>query len=156
VTRSCDDRIELGAERKRLAGSSDVRVGPVVFSLLKLDRSPSTFKQVGRHGKIYALKAPLFVRHDETATVAISGRTDASLFYSEGNFPGTVRAGVRAVKFVACPVDEPARTYHGRIGVATEFSGGILLARPACVTVQVWVGASTRPLTDRLALGKNC
>lgn len=155
--RSCDNRIELGSARTTLARKDDGRIGPVAFALVKLLKSRSYFTRVGKNGSIFGLKLPVFVQHDRQVIVAIASRSRsvASLFYAGGNFPKKVAGGVAVVQFDACPAGQPASTYPGTIGVATGFSGGILVARPACVYVEVWSPYASAPARGVLALGRS-
>jgi hypothetical protein len=100
----------------------------------------------------------VFVQHGRRVVISIpaSASKVASLFYAESNFPKTVAGGVSTVLFQACAASEPASTYQGTIGIATEFSGGIVVAHPACVPIEVWSGTPAKATRATLALGRSC
>ncbi len=91
------------------------------------------------------VKAGAIVRADTRATTVIGRRARrwVSLSYATRRLTD-VADGDPAVRFDACPRDEPAFSYDGPVGPATGFAGGFILSRPGCVPLEVRVGGRRR------------
>jgi hypothetical protein len=159
-TLDCGSHIEVGKPRTRLATAQDVLVGPVSFANLMLINTPSALRSLGWNGHTYSIKVPIFVRAGLTAVVSVApvSRRWVSLSYSatEGNFPTRLADGIDTVAFNACPRVQRASSFNGPLGVATEFSGGLILLRPACVTFNVWAAAGNTPASRTVGIGRTC
>jgi hypothetical protein len=102
-------------------------------------------------------KYPLLLRAGRTVTVAVT-RHSASLFYASrggGVLTGTeVSDGHRAISFHSCG---PRRAESDADGDPVTFwSGFVLVARPMCVPLKVWIGEARRPRRAAIPLGKPC
>jgi hypothetical protein len=153
VVRTCKMRNESGRRRRALAERGDVRVGAIAFR--QLQRIGASRRYLARRGGTYTLKTPLLVSAGKTVTVAIAeeAQADASLFYTHGAFPASVSGGQAAVTFVACPAGQRAASYRGLLGVATEFGGGFVVARPMCVPLEVWSRGKDAPVRRTVRVG---
>jgi hypothetical protein len=146
-------RNESGRPKRVLAQRGDVRIGPIAFR--ELQRIGGSRTHLTRRGATYSLKTPLLVLAGQSVTVAIAdeARADASLFYAHGAFPPAVGGGESAVTFIACSAAQTAGTYRGLLGVATEFGGGFVVARPMCVPLEVWSRGKAAPVRRAVRVG---
>jgi hypothetical protein len=154
LVRSCDTRVEGGAPPTRFAGPTDVVAGPIAFTGLARVADPGAFRRSRMHG-VYVVKAAARVRAGQVVTLVVPPgyRTRASLSYSRSRLR-SVSDGVSAVRFEACPSNEPAFSYRGTVGAWTGFNGGFLVSRPLCLPVEVWVEGRQTPLRKLLSFGK--
>jgi hypothetical protein len=67
--------------------------------------------------------------------------------------PFTLRNGGAAVRFEACPANEPAFSYAGAVGEWTPFSGGFFVARPGCYPIELHVAGRSEPYRRNLPFG---
>lgn len=159
-TLDCGSHIEAGKPRTQLATVQDVLVGSVSFANLKLIDTPVALRSLGWNGQMYSIKVPIFVRAGLAAVVSVApaSRRWVSLSYSatEGKFPTRLADGIETVAFNACPRTQRANSFNGPLGVATEFSGGLILLRPACVTFNVWTAARKTPSSRTVGIGRRC
>jgi hypothetical protein len=138
----------------RFARPADVVVGPIAFVGLARVANPAAFRRLRAHG-VYVVKAGARVRANRVVTLVVptAYRTRASLSYA-GNRLRSVADGVPAVRFEACPSNEPAFSYDGTVGPWTGFNGGFLVSRPLCLPVEVWVEGLRAPTRKLLSFGK--
>jgi putative intracellular protease/amidase len=105
-------------------------------------------------------KFPALVRAGHTVTVALSARAhrSASLFYAIGSGGAPterrVRDGRRAITFRSCSARRAASDADG--DPVTFWSGFVVVAKPMCVRLQVWIDAEPTPRRARIALGRRC
>ena len=102
-------------------------------------------------------KYPLLVRAGRTVTVAVAQRS-ASLFYASRGGGALTRTevadGHRAITFRAC---EPRRAESDADGDPVTFwSGFVLVARPMCVRLNVWIGEASGPRRAGIPIGRRC
>jgi hypothetical protein len=104
-------------------------------------------------------KFPVLVRPDHTVTVALSRRANrsASLFY--GNDGGVltetrVRDGDRAVTFRACSGRRAQSEADGH--PVTFWSGFVIVSKPMCLHLKVWIDAHPVARRAHIALGRRC
>jgi hypothetical protein len=105
-------------------------------------------------------KFPALVRAGHTVTITLSRRANrsASFFYAIGEGGALtetrVADGRRAITFRSCSV---ARAQSDADGVPVTFwSGFVVVARPMCVHMNVWIDAQPAPRRARIALGRPC
>jgi hypothetical protein len=146
--------VEGGAPPARFARPGDVVVGPIAFTGLARAADPAAFRRLRAHG-VYIVKAGARVRANRVVTLVVPSayRARASLAYT-GSRVRRVAEGEPAVRFEACPSNEPAFSYRGTVGPWTGFNGGFLVSRPICLPVQVWVEGRTAPTRKLLSFGK--
>lgn len=105
-------------------------------------------------------KFPVLVRAGHTVTVALSRRANrsASLFYAigEGGALTETRVGDgrRVVTFRACTAPKAQSDADGE--PVTFWSGFVVVSRPMCVRLKVWIDDLPRPRRSRIALGRRC
>ena len=133
---------------------SNLVVGPL--SMIGAGRYTSA-TTVGRFG---GNKFPALVRAGHTVTVALSRRANrsASLFYATGSGGALtetrVSDGHRAITFRACSARKAMSDADGK--PVTFWSGFVVVSRPMCVRLRVWVDAEATPRRARIALGRRC
>jgi len=90
-------------------------------------------------------------------TVEVASRA-ASLFYATGSggvlTETRVRDGHRAVTFRACSARRAGSRADG--DRVTFWSGFVVVSRPMCVPLRVWVDGERRARRSRIALGRPC
>jgi hypothetical protein len=129
-------------------------VGP--FSMIGAGRytSPATVHEFGGN------KFPLLVRAGHTVTVALSRRANrsASLFYAIGNGGALTETrvgdGRRAITFRACSARDAESDADG--DPVTFWSGFVVVSKPMCVRLKVWIDADAEPRRPHIALGRRC
>lgn len=105
-------------------------------------------------------KLPALVRAGHTVTVALSRRANrsASLFYASGSGGALTQTrvgdGRRAVTFRACSARRSLSDADG--DPVTFWSGFVVVARPMCVRLKVWIDDDPRERRARIALGRRC
>ena len=105
-------------------------------------------------------KFPVLVRSGHTVTVELSRRANrsASLFYgSHGGGALTrtrVRDGHRVVTFRACSARRSRSDADG--DPVTFWSGFVVVSKPMCLRLTVWIDAKPEARRERIALGRRC
>jgi hypothetical protein len=126
-------------------------VGPLAMIGARRPMTPAGAREFGGN------KYPLLVRAGRTVTVAVARRS-ASLFYASrggGGLTGTeVSDGHRAITFRSCGPRAAESDADG--DPVTFWSGFVLVARPMCVPLKVWIGAARSPRRAAIPLGKPC
>lgn len=129
-------------------------VGP--FSMIGAGRytSSATVREFGGN------KFPALVRAGHTVTVELSRRANrsASLFYAIGS-GGVLTAtrvgdGRRAITFRACSARKAGSDADGE--PVTFWSGFVVVSKPVCVRLKVWIDDLPTPRRSRIALGRRC
>jgi hypothetical protein len=126
-------------------------VGPLAMIGARRFMTPEDARYFGGN------KYPLVVRAGRTVTVEVA-RRDASLFYASrggGILTETeVADGHRAIAFHACG---PRRSGSDADGDPVTFwSGFVVVAKPMCVRLRVWVGKSGAPRRASIPVGRRC
>jgi hypothetical protein len=126
-------------------------VGPLAMIGARRPMTPGGAREFGGN------KYPLLVRAGRIVTVAVARRS-ASLFYAPrggGVLTRTeVADGHPAITFHACG---PRRAGSDADGDPVTFwSGFVLVARPMCVPLKVWIGKARAPRSASIPLGKRC
>ncbi len=105
-------------------------------------------------------KFPLLVRAGHTVTVELSQRANrsASLYYATGGGGALtqtrVRDGHRAITFRACSARRSGSDADG--DPVTFWSGFVVVSKPMCVRLSVWVDRRLQAQPARIALGRRC
>jgi hypothetical protein len=105
-------------------------------------------------------KFPVLVRAGHVVTLELSRRANrsASLFYAIGSGGALtqtrVRDGRRVITFRSCDARRAASDADG--DPVTFWSGFVVVSRPMCVRLKVWVDAERDPRRRRIALGRRC
>ena len=103
-------------------------------------------------------KFPLLVKAGRTVTVRLSGRASrsgASLLYAiPGSGARTVADGRSAITFRSCTAAKAQSDADGE--PVTFWSGFVLVSKPMCVRLKVWVDDVAQPRRERIALGRRC
>lgn len=135
--RDCRSRAEGGRPSETASRPGDVVVGPFAFSGLERAATRRGLDHY-RGASGYGIKAGAGLRAGVSATLVIGrqARRWASLTFAARNLR-RVSDGDPAVRFKACPADEPAFGYDGPVGITTGFAGGFILSRPGCVPLEV-------------------
>lgn len=138
--------------------SANLVVGALVLVGGARPQTPKTIREFGGQ------KFPLLVKAGHTVTVQLpqGARRSAGLAYggvgARGDLPeGEVklRDSARRMTFVACGRDE--RSGSQADGVAITFwSGFVLVRKPACVPLKVYLDHKNSPRRARLSLGRPC
>jgi hypothetical protein len=129
-------------------------VGPLSMVGAGRYTPPATVHEFGGN------KFPALVRAGHTVTVALSRRASrsASLFYAMGNggvlTETRVSDGVRAITFRACSARKAASRADG--AAVTFWSGFVVVSKPMCVRLKVWIDGDPKPRRARIALGRRC
>jgi hypothetical protein len=104
-------------------------------------------------------KFPALVKAGHTVTVAVRqrARRSASFFYGFGG--GTLIAtrvgdGRAAITFRACNRRHAASDADGE--PVTFWSGFVLVSKPMCVPLKVWIDGKAEPRRRGIALGRDC
>lgn len=126
------------------ADPANLVVGPFVLVAAALPTPAATAEELGGQ------KYPVLVREGHTATVRVP--EDATQLVSLGYGPlpqGEIRyeEGHQAVAFTACGPESRRITF---------WSGGVLVRRPACVALDVYVDGSRSPQRIEIELGAAC
>ena len=135
-------------------GSGNLVVGPL--AMIGAGRATSA-ETVARFG---GNKFPALVRAGHTVTVELSrrARRSASLFYAIGGggvlTQTRVGDGRRAITFRACSARRARSNADG--APVTFWSGFVVVSRPMCVRLTVWVDAEVAPRRARIPLGRLC
>jgi len=112
---------------------------------------PETVKTFGGN------KFPLLVKAGHTVTIHVLSRS-ASLYYAIGGggvlTQTRVSDGRRKITFIACKGTRALSRTDGER--ATFWSGFVVVARPMCVPLRVWIDREARPRHARIALGRGC
>jgi hypothetical protein len=114
---------------------------------------------LSRQGSTYALKTPLIVPAGMAVTLALptAAQSESSLFWTQGAFPPELSGGLAAVGFQACKRNQPAMSFRGKLGVATQFPGAFLVAKRMCLPIEIWVRGRRTPYRRTIAIGvKHC
>ena len=127
--------------------------GPL--SLIGAGRFTSA-ETVARFGGV---KVPALVRAGHTVTVELSRRAyrSASLFYAtDGGVLTEARVadGFRSITFRSCSARRAQSDADG--DPVTFWSGFVVVSRPRCVRLKVWVDDAPEPRRARVALGVRC
>jgi hypothetical protein len=142
--RDCASRVEGGRLRPDLA--RDVRVGPVIFyGLREAAAAPMRdFAAPPRLGRAWKTVTEVRAATRVTVTISPPDRRAAVLLY--GNFDRMNRQGMwkltdgaAAVRFEACPPDQPRFSGRGPVGRRTQFNGGFLTNGARCIVVEARV-----------------
>lgn len=152
--RDCGSRAEGGRQPDPAAREANVELGPISFWGLKRLAGARGLKHY-RSGAGYALKAAVELRAGTEATLVVgrSAREWVSLSFAARRV-GRVSDGDPAVRFRACPRDEPAFSNDGKVGATTGFAGGFILDRAGCVPLEVHVaGQPTRRMLVPFGVG---
>ena len=138
--------------------SANLVVGALVLVGGARPQTPTTIREFGGQ------KFPLLVKAGHTVTVRLpqGARRSAGLAYggigARGALPeGEVklRDSARRMTFVACGRGE--RSGSEADGVAVTFwSGFVLVRKPACVPVRVYLDDEDSPRRTRLSMGRPC
>jgi hypothetical protein len=129
-------------------------VGPLSMIGAGRYTSSATVREFGGN------KFPVLVRAGHTVTLALSRRANrsASLFYasaSGGALTETrVSDGRRVVTFRACSARRAASDADG--DPVTFWSGFVVVSKPMCVRLKVWIDREPLPRRSRIALGRRC
>jgi hypothetical protein len=105
-------------------------------------------------------KFPVLVRAGHTVTLELSWRANrsASLFYAVGGggvlTETRVRDGRRVVTFRSCSARRAISDADG--APVTFWSGFVVVSRPTCVRLKVWIDAAPSPRRAHVALGRRC
>jgi hypothetical protein len=132
AVRDCSTRAEGGEQPTETSRDGDVVLGPLAFTgLTHVASAGGIARSRSRRG--YVVKAGALARADARVTLAIgaSARDWAWLVYAPGS------AETHAVRFRACPFEEPAFSYDGPVGIVTGFPGGFRVTRPGCVPLEL-------------------
>ena len=126
-------------------------VGPLAMIGARRPMTPAGAREFGGN------KYPLLVRAGRTVTVA-AARRSASLFYASrggGVLTRTeVSDGHRAITFHACGPRAAESDADG--DPVTFWSGFVLVARPMCVPLKIWIGKARSPRRASIPLGRPC
>ena len=125
-------------------------VGPLAMIGARRPMTPAGAREIGGN------KYPLLVRAGRTVTVAVTKRS-ASLSYASrgGGLTGTeVADGHRTIRFRSCGPGDAESDADG--DPVTFWSGFVLVKRPMCVPLKVWVGEARSPRRASIPLGKPC
>jgi len=126
-TRDCSGRTEPTRGHLRFATASDVVIGPVSFTSLRLASSPLAGSPRPDGTILVKAAAKVLWGPPVTVRVAAADRARVSLEYTRE--PGPV------VRFVQCPPG--MRMFNGlRYLRVTGFSGGFALQRRGCYTLE--------------------
>jgi hypothetical protein len=129
-------------------------VGPLSMIGAGRATSRATVREFGGN------KFPALVRAGHTVTVALSRRANrsASLFYAIGSGGALTQTrvadGRRAITFRACSARRARSDADG--DPVTFWSGFVVVARPMCVRLRVWIDDDPRERRARIALGRRC
>lgn len=132
----------------------NLAVGPLAMIGAGRMTSRATVEQFGGN------KFPLLVRAGRTVTVELSRRANrsASLFYATGGGGALtrtrVRDGHRAVTFRSCSARRAGSDADG--DPVTFWSGFVVVSKPMCVRLKVWVDDEAAARRARIALGRRC
>ena len=126
------------------------------FSMIGAGRftSRATVREFGGN------KFPALVRAGHTVTVALSRRANrsASLFYAIGSggvlTETRVRDGRRAITFRSCSARRAISDADG--DPVTFWSGFVVVAKPMCVRLKIWIDDAPAPRRARIPLGRRC
>jgi hypothetical protein len=105
-------------------------------------------------------KFPALVRAGHTVTVELSRRANrsASLFYAVGDGGALtetrVADGHRVVTFRACSASKSQSRADGL--PVTFWSGFVVVSKPMCVRLKIWIDREVAPRRERIALGRRC
>ena len=137
--RDCGSRAEGDRPPEMASRPGDVVVGPFAFAGLERVATRRGLERQ-RDGTGYGVKAgaALLAGTQATLVIARHARGWVSLAYAT---PAVreVSDGDPAVRFRACPADQPAFSNAGPVGITTGFAGGFILSRPGCVPLEVHV-----------------
>jgi len=146
---------QSGATFPRAFTSRDnLVVGPLSMIGAGGYTSRATVKEFGGN------KFPVLVRAGHTVTVELSRRANrsASLFYAIGSggvlTQTRVRDGRRVVTFRACPARRAGSDADG--DAVTFWSGFVVVSKPTCVRLKIWIDDLATPRRSRIALGRRC
>ncbi len=146
---------QSGASFPRAFTSRDnLVVGPLSMIGAGRVTSRATVEEFGGN------KFPLLVRAGHTVTVVLSGRASrsASLYYAIGSGGALtqtrVRDGRRAIAFRACSARRARSDADG--DPVTFWSGFVLVSKPMCLRLKVWIDTDPVPRRARIALGRRC
>jgi hypothetical protein len=129
-------------------------VGPLSMIGAGRYTPPVTVHQFGGN------KFPVLVRAGHTVTLALSRRANraASLFYAIGDGGALtetrVSDGRRAITFRPCSARRSLSDADG--DPVTFWSGFVVVSKPMCVRLKVWIDAEPRPRHSHIALGRRC
>jgi hypothetical protein len=138
--RPCRERVE-GGRPSEFARPGAVVVGRLSFAALERHADPDVFASAynPRTG-LYQVKSGVGVRANRNVKLSIgpAQRSIAGLGYDRAHrspMPGNAAS----VRFQPCPRRTPAFSYDGFVGGVTGFSGGFVLAEPACLVLEARV-----------------
>lgn len=130
---------------------ANLRVGPLSMIGAGRPTSAATVRRFGGN------KFPLIVKAGHTVTVRVLSRS-ASLYYAIGGggvlTQTRVDDGRRKITFTACKGTRALSRADGER--ATFWSGFVVVAKPMCVPLSVWIDRETAPRRARIALGRRC
>ncbi|MEZ5098691.1 MAG: hypothetical protein R3C15_02565 [Thermoleophilia bacterium] len=153
-TRTCRSRGEgqHPFRARDFATEGDLRVGPVSFKALRL-----AARRAYRTDRINRLKAPPVVRAGRTVTVAIAAadRGDVGLDFLPNVEVERPEDGQSAIRFEACPSDEPAFSHDGTVGYATAFPGAFVVRGTRCFTLEIWIDGREEPRRVTVKVGSD-
>ena len=146
---------QSGASFPRAFTSRDnLTAGPLSMIGAGRVTSAATVREFGGN------KFPALVRAGHTVTVALSLRAhrSASLFYAIADGGALTRTrvsdGRRAITFRSCTARRAASDADG--DPVTFWSGFVVVAKPMCLRLKVWIDAEPTPRRARIALGRRC
>ena len=155
LVRTCESGVY--GDLSRFWRRSGMRVGPLVFvGVPRPHEDRSDFAP--RHGGYQSQKVLVLIEQGAVVTVVIppSARKHVALLYDPAAFSDQpnlrLSDGESAVTFMACPKGQaPVGPPHG----PTQFNGGLIVAGPRCVPVDVAVGeASPRRVVISFGAGR--
>jgi hypothetical protein len=141
-------------------GAEGVQIGPIVLYGLRTAADRSAERFTTKAGLGFPVKTGTEVAADTrvTLSVAVGDRGHLALLY--GDFPAMTADGlyrmsnaVAAVRFEACPADEPRFSGPGVVGRRTKFNGGFAVSAPGCYELQVRVAGQERVLRRMVSFG---
>ena len=139
---------------RAFTGSENLVVGPLSMIGAGRRTTAATVREFGGN------KFPVLVRAGHVVTLELSRRASrsASLYYAIGSGGALtqtrVRDGRRVITFRACDARRASSDADGH--TVTFWSGFVVVARPMCVRLKVWVDAERDPRRARIALGRGC
>jgi hypothetical protein len=120
----------------------------------------STYTSAATAHKFGGNKFPVLVKPGHTVTVRVSRRThrSASLFYAinrGGALTEThVSDGLRAITFRACDASKAQSDADG--DPVTFWSGFVVVSKPVCVQLKIWIDSERKPHHRHISLGRRC
>ena len=135
-----------GALTPETTPTPGVRLGPLVIWPSVRGRS----QQTNNPDWPYAVKAPVILPARVKIVLAIAPEA-----VTRAAFQSHRRSYVPAVRFEACPEQEPAFAYRGTVGKLTGFPFAIGLTHKSdCVPMEVWIDGRAIPIRRVVPVGR--